>query len=133
VAAALCRRDRGRQHRDRRPTGCPLRPTRGLGGIYLSNVVARLPDPLGATIVFEPGRSGTDPPGRGHAQPPNPLLPEGGVARSIIAPARLRSLAGLIRIAPQAVGGACVRRVQTLPSTKARCIRFSAAASQCDR
>ena len=25
----------------------------GFGGIYLSNVVARLPDPLGATIVFD--------------------------------------------------------------------------------
>jgi len=49
----------------------------GLGGIYLSNIVARLPDPLGATIVFDQA-IWDGPPGRGHAQPPNPLLPEAG-------------------------------------------------------
>jgi hypothetical protein len=49
----------------------------GLGGIYLSNVVARLPDPLGATIVFDQA-IWDGPPGRGHTQPPNPLLPEAG-------------------------------------------------------
>jgi fumarate reductase flavoprotein subunit len=49
----------------------------GLGGIYLSNAVARLHDPLGATIVFDQA-IWDGPPGRGHTQPPNPLLPEAG-------------------------------------------------------
>jgi fumarate reductase flavoprotein subunit len=39
--------------------------------------VARLPDPLGAVIVFDQA-IWDGPPGRGHTQPPNPLLPEAG-------------------------------------------------------
>lgn len=49
----------------------------GYGGIYLSNAIARLPDPLGATIVFD-HEIWEGPPGRGHVQPPNPLVPENG-------------------------------------------------------
>ena len=70
----------------------------GIGGIYLSNVVARLPDPLGATIIFDqPIWDG--PPGRGHAQPPNPLLPEAG--GTLHRAGTIAELAGLIGIAPQ--------------------------------
>src|SRR5262249_19287824 len=44
----------------------------GLGGVYLSNAVAHLADPLGATIIFDQA-VWDGAPGRGHAQPPNPL------------------------------------------------------------
>jgi len=49
----------------------------GLGGIYLSNALARLADPLSTTAVFDHA-AWEGPPGRGHAQPPNPLLPDVG-------------------------------------------------------
>jgi len=49
----------------------------GYGGIYLSNAIARLPDPLGTTIVFDQA-IWEGPPGRGHVQPPNPLVEEAG-------------------------------------------------------
>ncbi len=48
----------------------------GRGGVYLSNVVARLPDPLGTIVVFD--QPIWDGPGRNHAQPPNPLVEEAG-------------------------------------------------------
>jgi fumarate reductase flavoprotein subunit len=70
----------------------------GFGGIYLSNVVARLPDPLGPTIVFDQA-IWDGPPGRGHAQPPNPLLPEAG--GTLHRAGTIAELAGLIGIAPQ--------------------------------
>ena len=70
----------------------------GLGGIYLSNVVARLPDPLGATIVFDQA-IWDGPPGRGHAQPPNPLLLEAG--GTLHRADTIAELAGLIGLAPQ--------------------------------
>jgi fumarate reductase flavoprotein subunit len=70
----------------------------GLGGIYLSNVLARLPDPLGAGIVFDQA-IWDGPPGRGHAQPPNPLLPEAG--GTLHHAATIAELAGLIGIAPK--------------------------------
>ena len=70
----------------------------GLGGIYLSNAVARLPDPLGAIIVFD--RAVWDgPPGRGHAQPPNPLLPEAG--GTLHRAGTIAELAALMGIAPR--------------------------------
>src|ERR1700676_680791 len=68
----------------------------GMGAIYLSNVVARLPDPLGATIVFDQA-IWDGPPGRGHAQPPNPLLPEAG--GTLHRAGTIAELAGLIGIA----------------------------------
>jgi fumarate reductase flavoprotein subunit len=49
----------------------------GLGGIWLSNAVARLPDPLGTTAVFDQA-IWDGPPGTGHVQPPNPLMLEAG-------------------------------------------------------
>jgi fumarate reductase flavoprotein subunit len=70
----------------------------GLGGIYLSNAVARLPDPLGAAIVFDQA-VWDGPPGRGHAQPPNPLLPEAG--GTLHRAGTIAELAGRIGIAPQ--------------------------------
>ncbi len=69
----------------------------GVGGIYLSNVVARLPDPLGATIVFDQA-IWDGPPGRGHTQPPNPLLLEAG--GTLHRAGTIAELAGLIGIAP---------------------------------
>ena len=49
----------------------------GYGGIYLSNAIARLADPLSTTIVFDQA-IWDGPPGRGHVQPPNPLVEEAG-------------------------------------------------------
>lgn len=49
----------------------------GLGGIYLSNAIARLADPLSTTAVFDQA-IWDGPPGRGHVQPPNPLVPAVG-------------------------------------------------------
>jgi succinate dehydrogenase/fumarate reductase flavoprotein subunit len=48
----------------------------GLGGIWLTNSIARLPDPLCTSIVFD--QSIWDGPGRNHVQPPNPLVQEAG-------------------------------------------------------
>ena len=70
----------------------------GLGGIYLSNAVARLVDPLGATIIFDQA-VWDGAPGRGHAQPPNPLLPEAG--GTLHRAGTIAELAGPIGIAPQ--------------------------------
>ena len=49
----------------------------GLGGIWLTNAIARLADPLGTTIIFDQA-IWDGPPGRNHAQPPNPLVVEAG-------------------------------------------------------
>jgi fumarate reductase flavoprotein subunit len=49
----------------------------GLGGIWITNAIARLPDPLGTTIIFDQA-IWDGPPGRNHAQPPNPLVIEAG-------------------------------------------------------
>ena len=70
----------------------------GLGGIYLTNMVARLAEPLGATIVFDQA-IWDGAPGRGHAQPPNPLLPEAG--GTLYRAGTIAELAGPIGIAPQ--------------------------------
>ena len=50
----------------------------GYGGIYLSNAIARLADPLGTTVIFD-HVMWEGAPGRGHVQPPNPLLIDAGV------------------------------------------------------
>ena len=70
----------------------------GLGGIYLSNIVARLSDPLGATIVFDQA-IWDGPPGCGYAQLPNPLLLEAG--GTLHRAGTIAELAGLVGIAPQ--------------------------------
>ena len=70
----------------------------GYGGIYLSNAIARLPDPLGTTIVFDQA-IWDGPPGRGHVQPPNPLVPE--VGGTLHRADTLAELAGKIGLAPQ--------------------------------
>jgi fumarate reductase flavoprotein subunit len=68
----------------------------GLGGIWLANCIARLPDPLGTVIVFDQA-IWEGAPGTGHVQPPNPLLLEAGAtlhkASSI---GELASLAGIV-------------------------------------
>jgi fumarate reductase flavoprotein subunit len=48
----------------------------GLGGVWLSNAIARLPDPLGTTVIFD--QPIWDGPGRNHVQPPNPLVQDAG-------------------------------------------------------
>ena len=71
----------------------------GLGGIWLSNAIARTPDPLGTTIVFD--QPIWDGPGRNHVQPPNPLLEEaGGTLHRADTLAELAALAG---VPPQAL------------------------------
>ncbi len=52
-------------------------PTRHSGGIWIANAIARLPDPLGTTIIFDQA-IWDGPPGRNHVQPPNPLVVEAG-------------------------------------------------------
>ena len=67
----------------------------GLGGIYLSNAIARLADPLGTTAIFDQA-IWDGPPGRGHVQPPNPLLPEvGGTLHRADTIAELAALIGM--------------------------------------
>src|SRR6185295_7521550 len=70
----------------------------GLGGITLSNAVAQLPDPLAATVVFD-AAIWNGPPGRGHVQPPNPLIVEAG--GTLYRADTIAELAALIGIAPQ--------------------------------
>ena len=69
----------------------------GLGGIYLSNAIARLPDPLGTTIIFD--QAVWDGPGRNHVQPPNPLVPEAG--GTLHRANTLAELAKMIGLPPQ--------------------------------
>ena len=66
----------------------------GLGGVYLSNAVARLGDPLSTMVIFDqPIWQG---PGRNHAQPPNPLMQEaGGTLHSADTIAELAEKAGV--------------------------------------
>ena len=67
----------------------------GLGGIYLSNAIARLDDPLGTIAIFD-SEIWNGPPGRGHVQPPNPLLPEvGGTMHRASTVEELATMAGL--------------------------------------
>jgi predicted oxidoreductase len=71
----------------------------GLGGVWLSNAIARLPDPLGTSIIFD--QPIWDGPGRNHVQPPNPLLLEaGGTLHRADTLAELAAIAG---IAPKAL------------------------------
>ena len=66
----------------------------GLGGIWLSNAIARMADPLSTTIVFD--QPVWDGPGRNHVQPPNPLLQEaGGTLHRADTLAELAALAGV--------------------------------------
>lgn len=70
----------------------------GLGGIWISNAIARLPDPLGTTIVFDQA-IWDGPPGRNHAQPPNPLVVEAG--GTLHRADTLAELAARIGLSPQ--------------------------------
>jgi fumarate reductase flavoprotein subunit len=70
----------------------------GLGGIWISNAIARLPDPLGTTIIYDQA-IWEGPPGRNHAQPPNPLVVEAG--GTIHRADMLAELAGKIGLPPQ--------------------------------
>jgi fumarate reductase flavoprotein subunit len=69
----------------------------GFGGITLANAVARLPDPLSAVIIFDHA-IWEGPPGRGHAQPPNPLIEQAG--GTLHRAASLADLAVRIGLAP---------------------------------
>jgi fumarate reductase flavoprotein subunit len=66
----------------------------GLGGIWLTNVIARTADPLAFTIVVDhPIWEG---PARNHVQPPNPLIEEaGGTVHRAGTLAEVARLAGL--------------------------------------
>jgi fumarate reductase flavoprotein subunit len=70
----------------------------GLGGIWLANAIARLPDPLGAIVVFDQA-IWEGPPGTGHVQPPNPLLPEAGA--TLHRAGTIANLAAMIDVAPE--------------------------------
>jgi fumarate reductase flavoprotein subunit len=69
-----------------------------LGGIWIANAIARLPDPLATSIVFDQA-IWDGPPGRGHVQPPNPLVVEAG--GTLHRADTLSELAGRIGLAPQ--------------------------------
>jgi fumarate reductase flavoprotein subunit len=70
----------------------------GLGGIYLANAIARLPDPLGTTVIFDDA-IWEGPPGRDHSQPANPLLVEAG--GTLHRAGTIAELAARIGMAPQ--------------------------------
>jgi fumarate reductase flavoprotein subunit len=70
----------------------------GLGGIWLSNAVARLPDPLATTAIFDHA-IWEGAPGRGHVQPPNPLLLEAGA--TLHRAETIAALAPMIGLAPE--------------------------------
>jgi fumarate reductase flavoprotein subunit len=74
-----------------------------LGGIWIANAIARLPDPLGTTIVFDQA-IWDGPPGRGHVQPPNPLVVEAG--GTLHRADTLAELAGKIGLSPQRLSDA---------------------------
>jgi fumarate reductase flavoprotein subunit len=87
AAAAIVIDDSGRRIADE-----------GRGGIWLANAVARLPDPLGTTVIFDQA-IWDGPPGTGHVQPPNPLLIEAG--STLHNAGTLAELATKIGFAPQ--------------------------------
>jgi fumarate reductase flavoprotein subunit len=70
----------------------------GLGGIWLANAIARLPDPLATTVVFDQA-IWDGPPGTGHVQPPNPLLLEAGA--TLHRANSIGELAATIGLAPE--------------------------------
>jgi fumarate reductase flavoprotein subunit len=66
----------------------------GLGGVWLTNAIARLPDPLGTSIILD--QPIWDGPGRNHVQPPNPLVQEaGGTVHRADTLAELAAIAGV--------------------------------------
>jgi fumarate reductase flavoprotein subunit len=66
----------------------------GMGGVFLSNAVARLTDPACATVIFD--EAIWQGPGRGASIPPNPVLVrEGGTLHQAATIAELARLAGL--------------------------------------
>jgi fumarate reductase flavoprotein subunit len=71
----------------------------GLGGIWLTNVIARMADPLSATIIVD--QAIWDGPGRNHVQPPNPLIEEAG--GTVYRAATIAELAEKAGIAPAAM------------------------------
>jgi len=72
----------------------------GLGGIWLANAIARLPDPLATTVVFDQA-IWDGPPGTGHVQPPNPLMIDAGA--TLHKANSIPELAALSGIAPDAL------------------------------
>ena len=70
----------------------------GRGGVYLSNAIARLADPLGTIAVFDQ-TIWDGPPGRNHAQPPNPLMLEAGA--TLHRAETIAELAGKAGVPPQ--------------------------------
>jgi fumarate reductase flavoprotein subunit len=70
----------------------------GRGGVWLSNAVARLPDPLGTTVIFDQA-IWDGPPGTNHAQPPNPLMLEAGA--TLHRADTIAELAALIGVPPR--------------------------------
>jgi fumarate reductase flavoprotein subunit len=71
----------------------------GRGGVWLSNAIARLPDPLGTTVIFD--QPIWDGPGRNHVQPPNPLVLEAG--GTLYRAETLAELAAMIGVAARAL------------------------------
>ncbi len=68
----------------------------GLGGVYMVNQLARLADPLSSIVVYDEGI--WNGPGRGHVQPANPHLVDGGA--KILKAQDLRSLARELGLPP---------------------------------
>jgi fumarate reductase flavoprotein subunit len=69
----------------------------GRGGVWLSNAVARLPDPLSTAVIFDQA-IWHGPPGCNHAQPPNPLMLDAGA--TLYRANTIAELAALARIPP---------------------------------
>ena len=80
----------------------------GLGGVYLTNSIAGLPDPLAATVVFD--RAIWDGPGREFISPANPLLVSRG--GTLLTAPDLAGLAGQLGV-PAAALAETVARYNT--------------------
>ena len=77
----------------------------GLGGVYLTNSIAGLPDPLAATVVFD--RAIWDGPGREFISPANPLLVTRG--GTLLAAPDLAGLAGQLGLPAAALAETVAR------------------------
>jgi fumarate reductase flavoprotein subunit len=85
-----------------------------LGGIWIGNAIARLPDPLGTTIIFDQA-IWDGPPGRNHVQPPNPLVVEAG--GTLHRADTLAELAEKIGLSPQRLADAVADYNRALDAT----------------
>ena len=87
----------------------------GLGGIHVANAIARLDDPLSATVVFD--ETAWQGPGRSSAIPPNPTLMSAGA--TLHRTETLATLAGKIGVPARALEESVARYNEALDRGRA--------------